>query len=989
MSNYNIHNAIETATDHHRTIPFWSWNGELEPEELKTQIRQMKEAGIGGYFMHARAGLTTPYMQDKWMEAVSACLDEGDAQDMESWAYDENGWPSGFADGEVPQMGEQYQQKGLQFRVLGENDTLPERTLGVYRLEGDTVRCVDTPAAGDVAVYVVINRYYIDALNAEAITRFLECTHERYYAQFQEDFGTRMRGFFTDEPQYANGLIPWSPVLEEAFASEWGYDLRQKLGAFFLPADGEKAFRWQYYQTAARLFHEGFIKQMGDWCRAHDVQLTGHMMAEDSLLSQLRSTGGVMDTYEYFDLPGIDWLGRNIASPIIPKQLGSAAAQLDKERTLTESFALCGWDVSFNELRWIAQWQYVNGVNLICQHLSAYSLQGLRKRDYPASLHIQNPWFEAYKPLQDYFARTGAALAQGEDVADVLLLHPLGDAAGNHNRADERIVNGIADRFDRVTAELSGLHLLHHYGDETLMKRHGRVQDGKLYVGKKGYRAVILPYCESIAPSTAALLTEYMHAGGQVVAIGSAPLLVGFEKNAAWEKTANAIPVLADVAATAAVLYDTATPHVLKDDAEESAVHVMRRTLPDGRTLLYLTSLSLDTLGERTLKVAGRVGFVEIDLTDNSETVLTGRFDGEATTLTLSFAPAQSHLLVSCDPDTPAAPVLPTQRLTFTNEWQVAARTPNTLTLDAAEYRIDDGAWQPKKAIIRIHQELLELRRPCHIDLRLTFKTEELDRIGNLELVMEQPELYTLTLNGKELPFKDNGWYCDKAFRRCVIRDYVQEGENVLALSGEFFQRQKVYDVLFGENVHEVERNKLTFDTEMESLYLLGDFAVQAAAVPEYGIRRAVWAGQDFTLCPQTDTVDLSDITTRGYWFFAGKLRVKQAVTVKKQPGVRYVVEAAKLNVPAARVYINGTEAGLLYLAPFKVDVTNLLANGENTVEIELLTGNRNLLGPHHRPVGESYLVAPATFTDAPDWEGGNGPYWRDDYCFVTTGVEW
>jgi len=986
---FDIYNAIETATDHHRTIPFWSWNGELEPEELKTQIRQMKEAGIGGYFMHARAGLTTPYMQDKWMEAIAACLDEGEAQDMESWAYDENGWPSGFADGEVPQMGEQYQQKGLQFRVLGENDILPERTLGVYRLEGDTVRRVDTPAAGDVAVYVVINRYYIDALNAEAITRFLECTHERYYAQFKEDFGTRMRGFFTDEPQYANGLIPWSPVLEEAFAAEWGYDLRDKLGAFFLSADGEKAFRWQYYQTAARLFHEGFIKQMGDWCRAHDVQLTGHVMAEDSLLSQLRSTGGVMDTYEYFDLPGIDWLGRQIASPVIPKQLGSAAAQLDKERTLTESFALCGWDVSFNELRWIAQWQYVNGVNLICQHLSAYSLQGLRKRDYPASLYIQSPWFEAYKPLQDYFARTGAALAQGEDAADMLLLHPLGDAAGNHNRADERMVNGIADRFDRVTAELSGLHLLHHYGDEMLMKRHGRVQDGKLYVGKKAYRAVILPYCESIAPSTAALLTEYMHAGGQVVAIGSAPLLVGFEKNAAWEKTANAIPVLADVAATAAVLYDTVTPHVLKDGAEEPAVHVMRRTLPDGRTLLYLTSLSLDTLGERTLKVAGRVGFAEIDLTDNSETVLTGCFDGEVTTLTLSFAPAQSHLLVSCDPDTPAAPVLPTQRLTFTNEWQVTERTPNTLTLDAAEYRIDDGAWQPKKAIIRIHQELLELRRPCHIDLRLTFKTQGLENIGNLELVMEQPELYTVYLNGQELPFKDNGWYCDKAFRRCVIRDYVQEGENVLTLSGEFFQRQKVYDVLFGENVHEVERNKLTFDTEMESLYLLGDFAVQAATTPEYGIRRAVWAGQDFTLCPQTDTVDLSDITTRGYWFFAGKLRAKQTVTVKKQPGVRYVVEAAKLNVPAARVYINGTEAGLLYIAPFKVDVADLLTDGENTVEIELLTGNRNLLGPHHRPVGESYLVAPATFTDAPDWEGGDGPYWRDDYCFVTTGVEW
>ena len=274
------------------------------------------------------------------------------------------------------------------------------------------------------------------------------------------------------------------------------------------------------------------------------------------------------------------------------------------------------------------------------------------------------------------------------------------------------------------------------------------------------------------------------------------------------------------------------------------------------------------------------------------------------------------------------------------------------------------------------------------MDLRFTFKVKELDRIGNLELVMEQPERYAIILNGKKLPFVDNGYYLDKSFRCCVIRGYVQEGENELVLSGKFFQSQKVYDVLFGENVHEAEQNKLTYDTELESLYLLGDFDVNAAARPEFTHRRAVWAGQEFTLCPQTDTVDLTDITTRGYWFFAGKLRTKQTVTVHKQAGIRYVVEAARLNVPAARVYVNGAEAGLLYIAPYMVDVTEWLTDGGNTVEIELLSGCRNLLGPHHRPVGESYLVAPATFMDAPDWEGGNGPYWRDDYCFVQTGME-
>ena len=94
-----INNLKGDSVSEYRSIPFWSWNDELETEELKEQIRWMKEQGFGGYFMHARAGLTTEYLGDKWFECVDACIEQGDALNMESWAYDENGWPSGFAGG--------------------------------------------------------------------------------------------------------------------------------------------------------------------------------------------------------------------------------------------------------------------------------------------------------------------------------------------------------------------------------------------------------------------------------------------------------------------------------------------------------------------------------------------------------------------------------------------------------------------------------------------------------------------------------------------------------------------------------------------------------------------------------------------------------------------------------------------------------------------------------------------------------------------------
>ena len=54
-----------------------------------------------------------------------------------------------------------------------------------------------------------------------------------------------------------------------------------------------------------------------------------------------------------------------------------------------------------------------------------------------------------------------------------------------------------------------------------------------------------------------------------------------------------------------------------------------------------------------------------------------------------------------------------------------------------------------------------------------------------------------------------------------------------------------------------------------------------------------------------------------------------------------------------------------------------------------MLSGNRNLLGPHHKPQGELYSVGPSTFTDKYGWaDDCSKPAWTDDYSFVKFGIE-
>ncbi|MGI6529234.1 MAG: hypothetical protein ACOX3J_06050 [Clostridia bacterium] len=102
----------------YRGKPFWSWNGELEKDELVRQVKVMKEMGLGGYFMHSRAGLITEYLGDEWFDLINAVADAGEEEGLESWLYDEDRWPSGSAGGKVTED-PQYSMKSI---VLKESD---------------------------------------------------------------------------------------------------------------------------------------------------------------------------------------------------------------------------------------------------------------------------------------------------------------------------------------------------------------------------------------------------------------------------------------------------------------------------------------------------------------------------------------------------------------------------------------------------------------------------------------------------------------------------------------------------------------------------------------------------------------------------------------------------------------------------------------------------------------------------------------------------
>ena len=101
-------------TAEYRGAPFWSWNDELDEEECVRQAQIFREMGFGGYHIHPRAGLATPYLGEKFMSCVKACADNAKKSEMLCWLYDEDRYPSGFAGGFVTQDG-RFRRRGLVF----------------------------------------------------------------------------------------------------------------------------------------------------------------------------------------------------------------------------------------------------------------------------------------------------------------------------------------------------------------------------------------------------------------------------------------------------------------------------------------------------------------------------------------------------------------------------------------------------------------------------------------------------------------------------------------------------------------------------------------------------------------------------------------------------------------------------------------------------------------------------------------------------------
>ncbi len=918
----------------YRPVPFWSWNEKLDCEETRRQTAVMDESGHGGYFMHARGGLQTEYMGKEWFENIAAAIDESGKRGMHAWAYDENGWPSGFGGGKVNGKGEKYWQKYLRIRPVDADMSCIEPHRVIAKNE-------------KYIFYYDVNPFYVDTMDGEVVADFINEIYVPYY----EKFGNSFDGFFTDEPQISRNGIPWSLTLPAKYMEAYGERIEEKLASLFLPEGDFEEVRVRFWKLCTDLFSKNFMKQIYDWCTERGLGFTGHLVLEENLMIQINANGACMPHYEYLTIPGMDWLGRNIFPCLTPVQVASVAAQTGKKQVLSETFALCGHNVGHDELKRNYEWMMVRGINLMCQHLLGYSLRGLRKRDYPPAMFAQQPWWDEYNIFNDSMSRVGMILAEGRVKADTLLMHNMTSAWICYNNSSNNAgtaawiqareldtrdtynghdVKYYSDSLINTATALERKHIPFHFGDETVIERHGRVEGKRFIIGEMEYTTVVLPEYIRFMPYTEKLLDEFRANGGVITTSDQL-------KN-------NDIVDNPNVTYTAREFDGFCVHYFVNSTAEEQNAVISR-----GSYAVDIESgEKLDFYGEYTFPAYGSLVVVD---------------DGS-----VHAEKKEKKALKALD---------------LSGEWDIKDRSFNSLALDKCTYWFDGELQEERAYVLDIIHKATDLGRAVELRAEFSFNAEYIPE--KLYIACETPEMFDIKVNGDRIDKTEHGYFRDKAFKMLDIAKYAKLGENAIELSTHLDQSAETYENLEKSKKFESEKNKLVYDMEVEPIYLVGDFDVRCNGEFTDAGRDAYFVDDSFTVVCPSGRVALSSLERSGYPFFSGRLVFKRKITLD---GTNYSVTFNKKGVNVIKLTVNGKHVRTLLWAPYTVDISEFLKVGENEIEIEILNNLRNLLGPHHMGEGESYSVGPNSFYKHPCiWNGYGKPAFRETYCLVSTGI--
>ena len=1002
---------FRNPTAEYRGALFWAWNCDLKDDMLLREIDVMRQMGMGGFHMHTRPGMSVKYLSNEYMAKIRLCVEEAKKQKMLAWLYDEDKWPSGFAGGYVTEKEENRQRFLLFTPRKPENGILLARyevylndrgCLASYR------RLTENEQSGGQIWYAVEQRTkpspwfhfngYVDTMNPAAIRDFIHITHDRYLEALGDDIGAACPAIFTDEPQMPKKttlsrstdlqdvLLPWTGDLEESYLRAFGESLLDRLPEVIweLP-EGVSLTRYRFHDHTTERFVSAFCDQIGAWCKEHHILMTGHMMNEGTLELQTCSVGECMRAYRAFTLPGVDQLcdGREF---VTLKQAASAAHQQGCPGVTSELYGVTNWDFDFKGHKLQGDWQAALGVSVRVHHLYWCSMHGESKRDYPASIGHQSPWWKEYPFIEDHFARVNTLMTRGRPLIRIGVIHPIESCwiAFGPNDLTGRKRAELDRRFAELTQWLLYDTLDFDYICESTLP--SLYQPGDAFrVGEMAYDAVIVPACETLRRTTLDRLRAFRENGGQVIFLGSAPKYVDALPSDEAEKFAKECERLPwDRELLNQSLRDKREVQILtKKGAPAEGLLCGLRQDGDCRNAFIVHAQpskpgAPDTMAEYRIEIKGCWDVTVYDTMMGEIRPYPAERGAESTVLSWNCWGQDSLLLRLSPAASVSAPasvresalngsygismaeelsptVEPVSERFLPPPDEIIPAEDNALVLDTAEWSVDGGPWQEEEDMLRIGvaaKEKLGIstasvsgaqpwalppeKAEHTLSLRISFCSDI--ELPSARLALEDADQSEILFNGAPVDRTPAGFFTDEAIQ-CFRVGPVRAGVNTVEIT-----------------------KPIAASVAVESVFLLGDFGVAVC-------------GADKKIIPAPRTLAYGDWTAQGFPFYSGAMTYR----FRLQGGRKLKMRLGRFAAPCVTTELDGKRVANLSLSPSEADF-GFLPKGEHVLDITVFSSRINAFGALHLNDPSVIWFGPAAWRSA-------GMRWTRNYMLTPSGL--
>ena len=753
----------------------------------------------------------------------------------------------------------------------------------------------------------------------------------------------------------------WSEKFRAEFQQRRGYDPLRFLPAFtgrvVDNAETTERFLWDLRQTAQELVIEKHVTQLKKL--AHKNGLNFSLEPYDMNPTADLSLGAVADVpmCEFW------WLGFNTTYSVI--EAASIAHTGGRKIVAAESFTSNpgeDWQAYPANIKSLGDWAFGAGVNRIAFHRYQHqpSLDrwpGMQMGPYGVHWERTQTWWPMVSAYHTYLARCQYLLRQGESVADILFL--AGEGAPHVFRAPPSAT--VGNPPDRRGYNFDGC------APEMLLAK-AKVKSGRIvFPGGTSYRLLVLPETETMTPMLLRKIKELVQAGATVVGMPpkKSPSLSGFpqadaevQKLAAelwgsprgagqghifWgaefaKPTPTATPTTHPLAEAKWIWADEGNPAA----AAPLGTRYFQRDfkLPDGAVIESAT-IHLTADNSFVLTVNGQA----VGKGDNFNQV--SKFD-----LTTLLRPGTNVLAVSVDNGGPAsnpAGLTATVEVRLRNglvlRWQtdrtwlvaersdikgVTARELGPLGMPpwgtpslANESQIISTAYPDYNALAKVLQAAgvppdFEADGPIRYTHRTTGDTEIYFVANRSEQPVDASCVFRVTGRQPEL------WHPVTGERRRLPAFAVNDGRMTLQLR---FEPLESYFIVFRNAAGTPEKASRNF-AAMQS--------VQEISGPWQVAFDSKWSAPE-----QATFATLEDWTKRpeeGIKFFSGMATYRNTFELvadsrNPQPASRMFLNLGVVK-HMARVRLNGRDLGVVWCAPWRVDVTNALRPGANDLEI-------------------------------------------------------